>query len=453
MKHISLENYRCFGSKQTARLAPITLLIGDQSTGKTSFLAIIRAFWDCVYGRQTPNFQEEPFDLGSYDGIIHRPKIGHHQKQQTPAVKSGHHPKSSFIMSGRIDENIEVEITFGKNGTVPVPLNTLLKNGHVWIRDNYDIGGRPKIQVGTSRGIWEAPLPEDVVSGDFPLIGMRRLLKVYLPEMFYDDRQHPNNFAPLNGSSVLSQSDSLEIIESELLSFDLDQQRPYASAPVRSKPSRTYDPASLSPDPEGDYVPMLLANLANHHLDTWKSLKKKIEDFGSQSGIFDEINIKRLGKLESDPFQIQVRKFQKKRKGPKRNLRDVGYGISQVLPILTELLLPENTRMLLVQQPEVHLHLGVQAELGSLFCNVAAQGRQLIIETHSDYLMDRIRMDVRDEKTDLKPEDVSILFFEHASSEVHIHSIEIDEMGNYLNTPAGYRDFFMNEVNRSLGLV
>ena len=289
-------------------------------------------------------------------------------------------------MSGRIDENIEVEITFGKNGTTPVPLNTLLRNGDVWIRDKYDISEKPKIQLGTSRGSWEAPLPEDMESGDIPLIAMRRLLKVYLPEIFNLDRQHQNSFVSLNGSSGLSETDSIEIVESDLLSFDLDQQRPYASAPVRSKPCRTYDPAGLSHDPEGDYIPMLLANLATHRSDTWKNLKKELEKFGSQSGIFDEINIKRLGKLESDPFQIQVRKFQKKRKGPKRNLRDVGYGISQVLPILTELLLPENTRMLLVQQPEVHLHLGVQAELGSLFCNVAAQGRQLIIETHSDYL-------------------------------------------------------------------
>ena len=52
--------------------------------------------------------------------------------------------------------------------------------------------------------------------------------------------------------------------------------------------------------------------------------------------------------------------------------------------------------MFLLQQPEVHLHPQAQAALGTLFCQVAAGGRQLIIETHSDYIIDRVRMDVRD---------------------------------------------------------
>ena len=68
--------------------------------------------------------------------------------------------------------------------------------------------------------------------------------------------------------------------------------------------------------------------------------------------------------------------------------------------------------MFLLQQPEVHLHPTAQAALGSLFCEIAGWDRQIIVETHSDYIIDRVRMDVRDNKTDLKPADVSILYFE-----------------------------------------
>ena len=49
MDRITLENYRCFREKQTARLAPLTLLVGNNSTGKTSFLALIRALWDVAF--------------------------------------------------------------------------------------------------------------------------------------------------------------------------------------------------------------------------------------------------------------------------------------------------------------------------------------------------------------------------------------------------------------------
>ncbi len=133
-----------------------------------------------------------------------------------------------------------------------------------------------------------------------------------------------------------------------------------------------------------------------------------------------------------------------------RNLVDVGYGVSQVLPLIVELLKPGGAAQFLIQQPEVHLHPGAQAELGSLFCEVAAQGRQLIVETHSDHLIDRIRMDVRDGKTSLTPDDVRILYFERGDLDVKIHEIWYDDMGNLQNTPSGYRSFFMKEVERSL---
>ena len=74
----------------------------------------------------------------------------------------------------------------------------------------------------------------------------------------------------------------------------------------------------------------------------------------------------------------------------------------------------------------------------------------MIIETHSDHLLDRVRMDVRDGKIGLKPEDVSILYFERGELDVRIHSLRIDEEGNILGAPEGYRRFFMEEVQRSL---
>ena len=91
--------------------------------------------------------------------------------------------------------------------------------------------------------------------------------------------------------------------------------------------------------------------------------------------------------------------------------------------------------------------------MGTLFCQVAAGGRQLVVETHSDYIIDRVRMDVRDQTTGLKPEDVSILYFEPRDLDVKIHSIRLDEMGNVLDAPPSYGQFFMDEINRSIGLV
>ena len=195
---------------------------------------------------------------------------------------------------------------------------------------------------------------------------------------------------------------------------------------------------------------MYLAHMYFNDSHRWMNLKNTIERFGQVAGLFDEISIKPLGKKDSEPFQIQVRKFDGRLKGPHRNLVDVGYGVSQVLPIITELLSQDAPSLFLLQQPEVHLHPRAQAALGSLFCQVARPDRQLVVETHSDHLLDRVRMDVRDGTTELKPEDVSILFFERGDLDVRIHSIRLDKEGNVLDAPDSYRRFFMEETSRSI---
>ena len=62
-------------------------------------------------------------------------------------------------------------------------------------------------------------------------------------------------------------------------------------------------------------------------------------------------------------------------------------------------------------------------------------------------------MDVRDNKTNLKPEDVSILYFERGELDVNIHSIRLDDDGNVLDAPDSYGRFFMEETRRSIGPV
>ena len=60
MKKIRLKNYRCFRDEQEADLAPLTLLVGENSTGKTSFMAMIRILSDMVYRSMTPDFRRIP---------------------------------------------------------------------------------------------------------------------------------------------------------------------------------------------------------------------------------------------------------------------------------------------------------------------------------------------------------------------------------------------------------
>ncbi len=89
--------------------------------------------------------------------------------------------------------------------------------------------------------------------------------------------------------------------------------------------------------------------------------------------------------------------------------------------------------------------------MGTFFAQVANSGRnRLVVETHSDYLLDRVRVDVRDEH--ISCNDVMILYFEQDSHGVNIHPIKFDAMGNLVDVPDGYRRFFLEEQRRFLGI-
>ena len=363
-----------------------------------------------------------------------------------------------------------MDLTFGKQETNSVHPSSIRerisykdKEGDIWLESDLQT---KHLKFHTYNGTWESTSIDDKVLDNSKNIKDKNKnpeLKEFLTEVLLR-RGLFGRPGLLHGPIIspqmikwtskqysdedLKQFKRLISISEKFLSY---HRRPYASAPVRSKPKRTYNPAQVRRDPEGESIPMYLAELSSQHPSQWKKLKKQLEDFGKQSGLFDEISIKRFEKTGSSPFEIQIRKSGDT-KNSKQNLIDMGYGVSQVLPVITELLNENAPSLFLLQQPEVHLHPSAQAALGSLFCQVVDKKKQLLIETHSDHLMDRIRMDVRDKKTKLKPKDVSILFFERKGLSVDIHSIKIDKEGNVLNAPECYREFFRNETNRSLRL-
>ncbi len=451
MKEIRLLDFRCFRDRQTARLAPLTLLVGENSTGKTSLLALIRALWDLGYRHELPDFKEAPYDLGSFDEIAHHRGA---RGSRATRFEAGFTAASSRAGSSRSVQDCSFDFTFKRDRNQPTLAWRRISRRADFIELDLQSA---EMLAGTAQGRWSLKLEPDLA-----LSLQREERRIVIPWQFLaggllrdgngGDGSSTNDWTCLDGPDVPSAEDRQRLQRLAPLR-DGSPGRPYASAPVRSRPRRTYDPSRLTRDPEGEAVPMYLADMAHRSQRPWKALHRALEEFGRSSGLFDEMRVRRLGKTSSEPFQIQVRKSGSARlKGPWRNLTDVGYGVSQVLPVIAELLRSDAPNMFLLQQPEVHLHPSAQAALGSLFCTVAAQGRQLIVETHGDHLIDRVRMDVRDGTTGLNPEDVSLLFFERGELEVRIHSLRIDEAGNVLDAPPGYRQFFLEETNRSIGL-
>lgn len=441
MDKIIVQGVRSFADRQEIPLRRLTVLVGENSSGKSTFLALSRIAWDISHGQPEVDFNEEPFPLGAYEQLASwfRGRAGRAKSLTIGTefiVNPIGRPRKSIVVLPRV----KIEGTFVKRGSQPKLEKLQLEWGANMLSAKYDsVDAAVTAEFTTPNGKYVADphaFHHRFIGGHLDLWSIFRL-----PIWPFEDEL-------IDSTSAAKSPTKADFRQLDLILRDLRLDRslrPYAFAPIRTQPQRTYDPLKEIPKPEGSHVPMILARLSASEPDSWLDLRNAIDDFGRQSGLFTEVDIRRMGKTEGDPFQIVV-----KVTGPAFNLVDIGYGVSQILPVIVDILRGGRERIFLLQQPEVHLHPKAQAELGTFLATVAkTQKKRFVVETHSDYLVDRIRMDIRDRKI-LKAEDVIILYFERMGGKTTIHPIEIDEFGNLKNVPKGYRSFFLEEERRFL---
>ena len=447
-RELILQDVRCFQGEQRGRLRPITLLVGENSTGKTTFLGCYRVLYRMFAMRglsESPDFNEEPFAMGSFRDVV---RSWRGRSGRIDEFKIG-------LRVGRSPDDVmspyDLSITFGERGSEPVISS---------LRFQFAPDAFLEMRSDGAGTVFQIPdLPEK--RNGIPLEHAMFMLDLLFdtPGWPRSSRESPNlepiadylrRLSSRRGDTKRSRRPAIQRPVGVRLP-DLPELIPIA--PLRTKPKRTYDPIRETASPEGEHVPMLLMRLARTDRPHWKSLHDDLVQFGRGAGLFSDIKVKRHGKQMNDPFQLQV----KVRSGSHANIMDVGYGVSQSLPILVDVLERSARRhgrecAFLLQQPEVHLHPRGQAELTSLFVQAFRQsGNRFLVETHSDYIIDRVRISVR--KGLLKPDDVSVLYFEPKGSAVAIHNLTLDEHGNLLDAPKGYRDFFTKETDELLGFA
>jgi len=129
-------------------------------------------------------------------------------------------------------------------------------------------------------------------------------------------------------------------------------------------------------------------------------------------------------------------------------LTAVGVGVSQILPILVMGLLAPNSTLLLVEQPELHLHPSVQARLGDFFMGLAKCGKQCLIETHSENLVSQLRYHIVQASAQEKSDSLIYFVDQDEQGATRFNSIEISPQGNILNWPDGFFDETMLQEDR-----
>lgn len=128
----------------------------------------------------------------------------------------------------------------------------------------------------------------------------------------------------------------------------------------------------------------------------------------------------------------------------------VGFGLTQVFPIIVAALAAKKKDILLIENPEVHLHPAGQVLMGKFLAEVANAGVQVIIETHSDHVLSGLRRAVKANK--INPEDVAIHFFQSRSAlAAQVTTPRIDASGNIDSWPEGFFDQFDKDASYFAG--
>jgi predicted ATPase len=453
---IGLKDFRCFHEPNPVRVRPINLLVGENSAGKTSFLAAMRFVLETFRRNAQASFNKDPFYLGSFEQVAHYRGGRFGRAKSFSFTIKNTLPKLRTPRRKDIPTNIEyptdftIDISFKENKNQPVI--ELIKFSAGEFGFTVIIEDSVKIDITTpSMAEYRHidSLRPDISSPNGFIVSY---VDFVLRDLQFLARRDPGSKKYSAESSSIEKNqkflDEVEILYEAFraaqmtLSHDV-----YASAPVRSKPERTYDPADFSLTADGGHTPFVMAQLRSFEAPVWNEIAKSLEAFGDASGLFESVEIKQIGKSGGSPFQLIINM-----PGRKSNIIDVGYGVSQVLPIVADTLRMEKMTFLF-QQPEVHLHPRAQAALGSFLVNVCKKkSHTMLIETHSDHLIDRIRMEVRRGEF-IGPKDVAIWYFSRSGHDVQISTIEIDKNGNLIDAPEEYRQFFLEEEARSIGLV
>jgi predicted ATPase len=220
--------------------------------------------------------------------------------------------------------------------------------------------------------------------------------------------------------------------------------RVFYLGPLREYPKRQYSWAGARPADMGRrgerVVDALLASreegekLARGKGRKRMTVEERVAEWLKELGLIDSFQVRAISKGVRQ-FEVWVRRHPKT---PDVLITDVGFGVSQILPVITLCYYAPKGSTLLLEQPEIHLHPGVQAGLADVMVDaMKTRDIQIILESHSEHLLRRLQRRIAEEE--LEPQAAALYFCTEDEGESRLMPLELDPFGNIENWP---EDFF-----------
>ena len=318
-----IENVRCFAGEHRVPIRPITLLVGENSTGKTTFMGCLHAAINLVFPSHKhlagngAGFNAPPFSMGGFREIARR--VGGRPSKEfrlgfvpsRPSADDLSYLDFSFGDTDGEASTAKFRIAFANGEKLEIakgPSGKCVVSGRGFLlRGNFPEG--VNLSTATAMTIALFIVASDSKDGQ------------------KSERQKARRFLDKIGLSV-SAFRPKEIISGMREGAKImSEPQAMAFAPVRSKPKRTYSVLGDDAEDESGDVAAFMFRLSRNAPDTWRDLRKRLAEFGKESGMFSDFNVVPHGARSGGDFHLEV-----KLRGMKNNVADVGYGGQPNLP-------------------------------------------------------------------------------------------------------------------------
>jgi len=441
---LRFKNFKSWSDTQDLPVAPLTGLFGPNSSGKTSILQVLLMLKQTAESqdvRRVLHFGDERSyaDLGTYPDIV-----------------TAHDTTGPLTLSftWRLPTDLEVP-------DPERPSKPLYRTREVTF-DATVLGekGRPVVerfsytfqshQFGMSRRRTNADKGKhryDLLHGDYPARRVQgRAWPLPQPVKLYG---FPNE--------AVGYYQNTGFLPTLALSFEELFSRVAYLGPLREYPKRSYVWSGERPLDVGRRgelaIPALLAAEAEGLTSgrgkgrgrRYAPIQRRIVEWLKQADIIHSFSLRPIAKNRKD-YELRVKKAPT---SAEVLITDVGFGVSQLLPVLVLCYYVPEGSIILLEQPEIHLHPSVQASLADVFIDVVKnRGVQIIIESHSEHLLRRIQRRIAE--GELENDQTAMYFCGMENGTSTAETLHLDLFGNITNWPQG---FFGDELSEAAATV
>ena len=452
LTNLQLKNFKCWKDTKPIKMAPLTVLFGTNSSGKSSveqFFLMLKQTMDSSDRKIViyPGDANTPVNLGSFEDLVFARDSNNKLEfnfewSLARALTVG---RPSWLGS-RTGSHLRFSAELGMMGKEPQKLAVSRFEYQLKQNDSEVMRVSIKRKAGEKQEYVLDASPYELTRSQ------GRAWPLGPPTKFYG---FPDQILQYYQNAQFVQDFSLRL-EQLLRSISY-------LGPIRSKGQRLYywpggEPESVGYSGENTISALLAAK--NRKLNTGKKKWKRP---------FEQFIAERLQQLELiDQFQVKQisehrKEYEVKVKTPGSplwvDLPDVGFGVSQVLPVLVQCFYAPANSILFIEQPELHLHPKAQSNLADLFIDVISSQEdgkprniQLVIETHSEHFLHRLQRRIAENSPQhpINPEQVAAYFAHTVGSEFQLEPLPIDLLGNISNWP---ENFFGDEMGDLMAMT